>query len=59
MILVRGNGGSLEIFCPNILDSAFVLLPLFVTSVMVLDMQNDTDHFFPGIIDNTTSIASK
>ncbi len=59
MILVRGNGGSLEIFCPDILDSAFVLLPLFVTSVMVLDMQNDADHFFTGIIDNTTSIASK
>ena len=59
MILVRGNGGSLEIFCPDILDSAFVLLPLFVTSVMVLDMQNDTDHFLPGIIDTATSIASK
>ena len=59
MILVRDNGGSLEIFCPDILDSAFVLLPLFVTSVMVLDMQNDTDHFLPGIIDTATSIASK
>jgi len=59
MILVRGNGGSLEIFCPDILNLAFVLLPLFVTSVMVLDMQNDTDHFLPGIIDTATSIASK